>query len=298
MSYRSEREYQNIGIKSNQILLELSEVERKNLFIELLSNGIYGLCFSMYEEGQKPGDVISEQQVRNRIDVIKPYTQWIRSFSCIEGNEHVPKIAKEYGMNTLVGAWLGKDEKLNEKEIENLINLAKNGLVDIAAVGNEVLYRKDLDENQLLQYIQRVKNEIPHIPVGYVDAYYEFTIRPEITEACDVILANCYPFWESCPFEYSLNHLKSMYYQAKETGKGKKVFITETGWPSQGQNLHAAIPSYENSRDYFINTQMWCLDEDIPCFYFSSFDESWKTGPEGDVGAHWGIWDKNGKLKF
>jgi exo-beta-1,3-glucanase (GH17 family) len=32
--------------------------------------------------------------------------------------------------------------------------------------------------------------------------------------------------------------------------------------------------------------------------YFSSFDESWKTGPEGDVGAYWGLWDKSGKLKY
>ncbi|MDR7831014.1 hypothetical protein RIU52_02885 [Riemerella anatipestifer] len=40
------------------------------------------------------------------------------------------------------------------------------------------------------------------------------------------------------------------------------------------------------------------MDEGIPCFYFSSFDESWKVGAEGDVGAHWGLWDTNEKLKF
>ena len=33
-------------------------------------------------------------------------------------------------------------------------------------------------------------------------------------------------------------------------------------------------------------------------FYFSSFDESWKVGSEGDVGAFWGLWDKDEKLKF
>ena len=49
---------------------------------------------------------------------------------------------------------------------------------------------------------------------------------------------------------------------------------------------------------YFINATQWSQVADIPMFYFSSFDESWKTGPEGDVGAHWGLWDKNEKLKF
>ena len=38
-------------------------------------------------------------------------------------------------------------------------------------------------------------------------------------------------------------------------------------------------------------------DENIEMFYFSSFDESWKVGSEGDVGAFWGLWDKDEKLK-
>jgi len=49
---------------------------------------------------------------------------------------------------------------------------------------------------------------------------------------------------------------------------------------------------------YFINAQLWSEQEDIEMFYFSSFDESWKVSAEGDVGAYWGLWDKNEKLKF
>ena len=40
------------------------------------------------------------------------------------------------------------------------------------------------------------------------------------------------------------------------------------------------------------------MEDDIDMFYFSSFDEPWKVGDEGDVGAFWGIWDKDLKLKF
>jgi len=134
--------------------------------------------------------------------------------------------------------------------------------------------------------------------MGYVDAYYEFSVRPRITEACDVILANCYPYWESCPMEYSLVHMKQMFGQALDAARGKKVIITETGWPSEGTNLNNAYPSSENAMQYFINAQVWSAKDDIEIFYFSSFDESWKVGPEGDVGAYWGLWDKNEKLKF
>jgi len=273
--------------------------ELHDLFTKVMENGMHGLCFSAYEEGQKPGDILSEDQIRKRMKIIQPYTKWVRSFSCIEGNELIPKIAKEFGLKTLVGAWLGKEPEKNEQELSALIELAKQGYVDIAAVGNEVLYRKELTEDELLDCINRVKVAIPLIPVGYVDAYYEFSERPKITEACDVILANCYPFWEFCHMDYSLMYMKQMFYQARQAGGGNKpVIITETGWPSQGEDHKGALPSMENAMKYFLNTQLWSKEEDVDIFYFTSFDESWKVGAEGDVGAYWGIWDKNENIKF
>ncbi|TFV97681.1 glycosyl hydrolase [Algoriphagus kandeliae] len=276
----------------------LSYQELAESFNEMLQQGMHGLCFSPYEEGQQPGDTLTEEQVRRRLEIIRPYTNWVRSFSCTEGNELIPMIAKEMGMKTLVGAWLGKDDEINQEEVKGLIKLAKEGYVDIAAVGNEVMYRKDLTEDQLLGFIEMVKKELPKVPVGYVDAYYEFELKPRITEACDVILANCYPYWEGCVLDYSLLYIKDMYNRAVRAGKGKKVIITETGWPSQGTPLYGAVPSDENFMKYFINIQAWSKLDSIDVFYFSSFDESWKVGAEGDVGAYWGIWDKDEKLKY
>ena len=304
MSYRKEQHFsfqqakaiykENIGVEFK----DYSEEELVKLWRETLENGMYGICFSMYEDGQEPGDTITEKQVERRIQILKPYAKWVRSFSCLEGNENIPRIAKKHGIKTLVGAWLGDDLEKNDEEINALIQLAKEGCVDIAAVGNEVLYRKELTEEELLVYINRVKKELPDIEVGYVDAYYEFAKRPAITKACDVILANCYPYWEGCSIEYSLNHMQQMYNQAKEAGKGKRVIITETGWPSEGSNLGGAHSNTENTMKYFINSQVWSEVDEIEMFYFSSFDESWKVGSEGDVGAYWGLWDKHEKLKF
>lgn len=298
MSFRKDHivSIKNSGVSN--FTANKSEALLGNLFAEILNNGVHGFCFSLYEEGQKPGDIISEDQVRRRMQILKPHTNWVRSFSCTEGNEWIPKVAKEMGIKTLVGAWLGNDPEINQREIEGLIQLAKEGYVDIAAVGNEVMYRKDLTEDELLAFMHQVKAELPQIPIGYVDAYYEFSHRPAITDACDVILCNCYPFWEGCPFEYSLDHMKQMYHQAKAAANGKPVIITETGWPSMGENLRGAYPGMDSARNYFINTQLWSASEDIPVFYFSSFDESWKVGAEGVVGAYWGIWDKQEKLKF
>lgn len=294
MSIRSEKFLALASIEYSGKSIE----DLRSQFNKILLQGMHGLCFSSYHEEQKPGDHLSEYQIRRRMEIISPYTSWVRSFSTTEGNELIPKIAKEYGLKTLVGAWLGNDLDKNEEELKNLIGLVNQGVVDVAAVGNEVMYRGDLSEAELIEYLIRAKTEIINIPVGYVDAYYEFEDRPNLTEACDVILANCYPFWEGCDLDYSLLYMKDMYHRALRAGNGKKVIITETGWPNKGSNLEGAFPSEQNAIKYFINAQKWSKEENIEMFYFSSFDEAWKVGVEGDVGAYWGIWDKNEKLKY
>ena len=137
MSYRKEQILALAGVDTSQ----LSKEDLATLFNEYLENSMHGLCFSAYEEGQKPGDQLREEQIDRRMQIIRPHTKWVRSFSCTDGNELVAKSAKKYGLKTLVGAWLGNDPEINQREIEGLIKIAKEGFVDIAAVGNEVMYR-------------------------------------------------------------------------------------------------------------------------------------------------------------
>ena len=54
--------------------------------------------------------------------------------------------------------------------------------------------------------------------------------------------------------------------------------------------------SFELSFDE--DTYEWAEEDGVEIFWFSSFDEAWKTGAEGDVGAYWGLWDTEGNLKF
>lgn len=294
MSYREEKVLSLSGVD----LQNANEQDLRKLSRTALEAGIHGLCFSPYEEGQKPGDVLSVNQIRRRLNLIRPYTSWVRSFSCTEGNEEIPRIAKEMGFKTLVGCWLGNDREKNAIEMDGLAQLCRAGVVNIASVGNEVLYRGDLLEDDLLAYMEEARQFSGSIPLGYVDAYYEFVNRPRLVDASDVVLANCYPFWEKCHQDYSLIYMKEMYRQAVGAARGKKVIITETGWPSQGSALGAAHPSFENALKYFINAQRWSREDHVEMFYFSSFDESWKIGAEGDVGAYWGLWDAQEQLKF
>lgn len=276
----------------------ISRDEIVDIHNKAIDDGIHGMCFSPYVEGQNIGDILTEEQISNRIEIIKPYTKWVRSFSCTDGNEHTPKIAKKHGLKTIVGAWIGTDRVKNQKEIDSLIKLAKQGYVDIAVVGNEVLLRNDLIQDGVLSYLNEVKAAIPDTPVTYADAYYKFIESPELIEASDIILINCYPFWEGTDINLAASYLRCMYSLIKSKANGKDVIISETGWPDDGQKIGDAQPSNLNAMKYFINTNKWAKEQNVPLVYFTSFDESWKVHHEGDVGESWGIWDKDNHLKY
>ncbi len=296
-------EKNHLGVALDSLSKSVMDIPGEALELEMkkiLNKGVHGMSFSPYVEGQAPAiqSKISREQIETRMKVIQPYTSWVRSFSCADGNELIPEVAHAMGLKTMVGAWIAGDKERNQIELDSLITLAKNGYADIIAVGNEIILRGELTEDEIIDYINQVKEAVPGVPVGYVDAYYIFSDYPRIAEACDVILANCYPYWENCPLTYAVDYMSQMYEKALASANGKPIIITETGWPNKGTDEGGAQPSYENAMSYFVNTYRWSQSQNVEVFYFSSFDEAWKIHHEGECGAYWGIWDKDNNYKY
>ena len=275
----------------------LDEADLSALIRKLLEDGIHGMAFSPVVDGQTNLTDISANQIRDRLSVLAPHTGWIRTFSCTRGNEHSPGIATEMGLKSMVGAWVDHDLEYNEIELSKAIEIAKAGDAGILAVGNETMLRGEISEDQLIAYIERAKAETD-VPVGYVDAYFIFENYPRVAEACDILLVNCYPFWEGYPIEHAHIYMREMYRRAQRVANGKPVIIAETGWPSLGTNVMASEPSRLNAMKYFVDAVQWAQSEGVDLFYFAGFDEAWKIDKEGDVGAYWGLWDKNGQPKY
>jgi len=80
MSYRDEKILSLLGTN----LDELSEEELKKLCKKILNSKIHGICFSLYEGSQQPGDVVSDDQIIRRLKILKPYTSSIRTFSSLD----------------------------------------------------------------------------------------------------------------------------------------------------------------------------------------------------------------------
>lgn len=251
----------------------------------------------MDEQDPNIGVQVSEEQLRSRMKIIAPYTVWIRTFSSTRGLEKVGTIARDLNLKTAIGAWLSSDLAANEREISNLISAAKAGQVDMAIVGSEVLLRADLTEDQLIGYINRVKQEVPGIIVTTAEVYSVLLSHPNVVSAVDVVMVNYYPYWEGIKVDDAIAAIHSWHQRVKSMADGKQVIVSETGWPSCGNQVGKAVPLPENANTYFLNFIYWARINNVSYFYFEAFDESWKTKYEGPQGACWGIWDNEGKLK-
>lgn len=261
---------------------------------------LYGLNFGPFiGDGEDPnlGSKISENQLRARLRIIAPYTQWIRTYGCNSGLEKAGPIAKSMGLKTAISAWIGHDLAANAREISCLIRVAREGHVDLATVGIEVLHRGDLSEDQLITYINRVKREVPEVPLATADVFNKLLSHPAVTSAGDVVLVNYYPYWVGIKIEQSIAALHAWHQQVKEVSRGKRVIVSETGWPTCGNRIGDAVPSLKNASFYFREFIFWARANDVPYFYFEALDEQWKTKYEGPQGACWGIFDKDGNLK-
>ena len=83
MSKRADKILSLTGIDPSKI----SNNQLHEVFSAYLENGMHGIGFSAYEEGQKPGDELTLEQVQRRMTILKPSIKWVRSFSCLQGNE-------------------------------------------------------------------------------------------------------------------------------------------------------------------------------------------------------------------
>lgn len=261
---------------------------------------LYGINFSPYMDGQDPnvGSVIDEQQLRERMILVANHTLWIRSFGCTEGLERSGRIAHELGLKAAAGAWLGSDKSANDEQIRNLIAVAVNGEADMLIVGSEVLLRGDLSEEELMTYINEVRQGIgDEIPIAYADVYGQFLSHPDIVRAIDVLMVNYYPYWEGIRIDEALAAVHSWHQRVQLKSQGKPVMVSESGWPSDGDVVGDAVPSLENASRYFLNFVSWARSTGVEYFYFEAFDEAWKADYEGPQGAHWGLWNKDGELK-
>jgi len=247
----------------------------------------------------------SPEKIDRDMAEISQITAHVRTYTVSNGLDRLPEIARRHGLTVTMGIWIGSDLDKNEKEIELGIKtaLANRGVIDRVIVGNESIMRGDVSADQLNAYIRRVRDALPNrIKVSTAETWSTWLLNPEIGQYVDFITIHLLPYWEGSPVRSSLGSLQRWYGDVQDEVQDefpdKPIVIGEVGWPSEGRTRGAAEASVANQAYFIRNFVQLALDKGYDYYIVEAFDQPWKAGNEGAVGAYWGLFDANGIPKF
>lgn len=261
---------------------------------------IQALSFDPHRADQDPNDNQhpTPAQIEEDLATVAGVAQGVRTYSTLNGQDEIPAMAQRYGLTVTAGAWLDQRTDNNEAEIAALIRVAnENSNVKRLMVGNEAILRGDLTVPELIRIMRDVKRQVDQ-PISTAEPWHVWLDHPELVEASDYIAVHLLPYWEGLPADQALDYVARRYDQIARAYPGKKIVISEIGWPSDGRMRDGAVPGLEREatfiRDFLTMARARGWDYSI----MEAFDQPWKRGIEGSVGAYWGIFDANRELKF
>jgi exo-beta-1,3-glucanase (GH17 family) len=241
----------------------------------------------------RPPFVITREQVDRDFALLSRYFACVRTYSVI-GLEMIPEVAREHGLRVMLGAWVGVDEAVTEREIEGLIALAGRypEVVSAVIVGNEVLLRREKTGAQMAELIGRVRGRVSQ-PVTYADVWEFWRKHPEVAPAVDFITIHLLPYWEDEPtgIEAALGQVRRVRQEMARQFPGRPILIGETGWPSEGRQRETAVPSRVNQALFVRGFARMAHEQGWRYNLIEAFDQPWKRDKEGAVGGYWGLFD-------
>jgi len=263
-----------------------------------------GISYSpsgLYTENQLE-DGVSDSVIRADMERLSAITKRVRTYTVDRGIDHVPYIAKEFGLKVSLGIWLSDDRALNEIEITKALKAINDNpaVIDRVFVGNEAVLRGELTAEDLSAYILRVKKAISNkkIEVGTVDVPALWTNNPEMAKQSAFIGINLLPYWEGVSAEKSMDWVEDYVAQMQKEFPRKKIVITEAGWPSEGRVKRGAVPSPAMAAYFYRHFLTLSTVKNYDYYVLEAFDQPFKAVKEGAVGAFWGIMDAEGHPKF
>ena len=244
---------------------------------------------------------ISPDQINQDMAQLAQVTGRIRTYTVSSGLDRVPEIARRYGLTVSLGCWISSDLEQNEKEIKTCIRVALNNrrTIDRVFVGNEAIMFGYVSPDQLNGYIKQVRAALPNrIKVTTAEPWSTWLLYPEIAQYVDVVAVHIIPYWEGISIRDSMIFAQHAYQHVRDAIPDKPIIIGESGWPSEGRTRRFAEASSANEAYYIRNFVQLAMQKGWDYYLIEAYDQPWKSGPEGSVGAYWGLYDAEGRPKF
>jgi exo-beta-1,3-glucanase (GH17 family)/cellulose synthase/poly-beta-1,6-N-acetylglucosamine synthase-like glycosyltransferase len=262
---------------------------------------IQGFCFSPMRAAQEPveGEFPSIEEIDQDLALLSGKAYAVRTYTVQSTMAAVPQLASAYGLNVVLGAWIGQDEWKNDEEIERLISVYAENLDQVVRVivGNEAVLRTDQTVEGMIGYLDQVRNQI-EAPVSLAEPWHIWLKYPELVEHVDFIAVHILPYWEGIDVDMAVDYVFARYDQLRKAYPGKEIVIAEVGWPSNGRTRNEARATQANQATFLRRFLATAEREGYTYYVMEAFDQLYKRELEGEAGTNWGVYNLEREPKF
>ncbi|PLN84093.1 glycoside hydrolase [Aspergillus taichungensis] len=254
----------------------------------------HGISYSPYNAD---GTCKTQSQVNADIARIQPSYAFVRIYGVDCDQAHtVTAAARKHNMQVFAGVY---DLQDYPNSLHTIIDAASGdwSTIHTISIGNELVNRGSASPQQMVQALQQARDTLR--PAGYtgpivtVDTFSMLLAHPQLCEASDYCAANCHAFFDATQSAAGAGaYVAGKADEISRKAGGKRVVITESGWPHAGQPNGKAVPSVENNRAAVGSLRESFRGNPADLILFSAFDDAWKKDSEGTFGAErfWGIY--------
>lgn len=286
------------------------------------------LGFNMGASRNTDGWCKSTTDWKQELKILSPYTNLIRVYAMSDCYilENLHEALVETNFQAVLGVWPNDQWHFSHERNALQAYLPKLEIKNVHSfiVGSEALYRKDMTPAQLVDRIWSIKTLLADIkdkngvsyasiPVGFADSWGILTqeLSRPVIQASDIIFANAFSYWQSqldwnshYTFFESISRALEIVQSIKQiqgvSALDYQFWVGETGWPTNGTNFGASVPSLQNADDYWQKSICAIRAWGINLLAFEAFDEKWKPDSAGISGTEkfWGIFNDDGTPKY
>lgn len=206
--------------------------------------------------------------------------------------------AKKYGNKLFLGIFDISDLALTEA-VSAIADGVKNdwGIVDTVSVGNELVNNGQVTPAQSLTALDKARTALRAAgyegPVVIVDTFVAVLDHPELCEKSDYCAVNIHPFFDgNVPAGEAGKFVTSTVSSVRrKLSTDKRIVVTETGWPWQGEPNHAAVPGMDQQSKAVSSIKGAYSSKPGDVILFTAFNDLWKKADANTFMAEqfWGM---------
>jgi hypothetical protein len=287
--------------------------------------------YGPYRTGQAPGtaSIPTHAEIDQDLAIIQTQADAVRIYSMLDDGVYIAQKAASMGLMVIPSAYLPNpygtvdprhpfsdliQSPAVKSQLDALVNYLNDPATDLSkipmvVVGSEAISQVGAwDDYAVIAAINYVKTNAPNAVAAGVKfttaetaggQYYinnpSSANQTRLGQAVDVIYCNIFPFWEGISIDQAVAQVVLEYQQLQQTYPGKQIIISETGWPSGGQNYGAAVGSPANEQQFWTQFTAATQQYGIQYSMFEAFDEPYKATlkPLPNPEAYWGLDDVN-----